>query len=345
MRRSHTKFLLSFIVGIFLFSILGCQSVRAAAGEYSTDCSQITGSGQYECKIPGYPRRPYLAFVPSGYSSDRNYPVVIGFHGGGGNAQIGLEYTCEDGDIAAGNCLHAVADRYGYILIMPNGSSRLWLPNVRTFNAGGGNHRWMCVSGYACRQGIDDFQFFLDLMDDIERRFSIDSSRVYLTGMSNGAALSHAIACRYPDRVRAIAVVAGGNQFSVDHACNRAVAVLQIHGTSDPCWPYNGGTQTCVNDPGKMKSIPGTINAWRVQNGCAFKFKSIAMPDHDPNDGTTSVRRIYKRCSATLEHIRVEGGGHHWPGGKAHSAPARVGPYIYDFSGSEMVLEFFDRER
>ena len=42
----------------------------------------------------------------------------------------------------------------------------------------------------------------------------VDPTRVYAAGMSNGAAMSHRLACERPERYAAIVAVAGANQAS-----------------------------------------------------------------------------------------------------------------------------------
>ena len=52
-------------------------------------------------------------------------------------------------------------------------------------------------------------KFVGDLLDDVERTVCVDQSRVFATGLSNGAFMASAIACEYSDRVAAVAPVAG----------------------------------------------------------------------------------------------------------------------------------------
>jgi polyhydroxybutyrate depolymerase len=78
------------------------------------------------------------------------------------------------------------------------------------------------------------------MLDHLVAWLNIDTGRVYFTGLSNGGAMSHRIACELSDRVTAIAAVGGANQFSTAAPCDPQlpVAVMQIHGTEDPCWTY-----------------------------------------------------------------------------------------------------------
>ena len=104
---------------------------------------------------------------------------------------------------------------------------------IRTWNAG-------TCCGYAVSSNVDDAGFVRDLIDRLEANACVDRRRVYAAGMSNGAELSHRLACDLADRIRAIGPVAG---VDVTTACApaRAVPMLEVHGTADQNVPFDGG--------------------------------------------------------------------------------------------------------
>jgi poly(3-hydroxybutyrate) depolymerase len=121
-------------------------------------------------------RRTYLVHVPPGPQS-APMAVVLAFHGGGGNAS-GFERYAE---------LDRVADRERFLVVYPNGTGPL--PNrLLTWNAGDG------CCGYALTNRVDDTGFAVAVVADLERRVRIDRKRIYATGHSNGAILSHRLA-------------------------------------------------------------------------------------------------------------------------------------------------------
>jgi len=69
------------------------------------------------------------------------------------------------------------------------------------------------------------------------------------------------------------------------------------------------------------------------------------LPDLDPNDGSTVTHRHWQGCQADVELIRIDGGGHTWPGGDAYLDADQVGTLNRDFSASEAALDFFDAHR
>jgi polyhydroxybutyrate depolymerase len=271
---------------------------------------------------------------------------VLALHGGGGAAESARRITCPGGDLASAGCMDRVADRKGFAVVYPNGTAGPVLPNARTWNAGGGSGGWQCVSGYACNQRIDDIAYFDALVDDLLTVLHVDLKRVYATGLSNGAAMSHRLACERANRFAAIAPVAGGNQFSTTASCapSDPVAVLEIHGTADPCWAYGGGPAACAQTDNQNKiAIPQTVSDWVSRLGCAPTPATTDLPDTDPSDGTLTHVDRYTACNggAEVAFYRVENGGHTWPGGHQYQTAAMVGPLARDFAANELMLDFF----
>ena len=135
--------------------------------------------------------RSYIVHLPAASRSGTALPLVLAFHGGGGEA-AGLQRY-------AG--LDAVADREGFIVVYPFGTGPL-PRRLLTWNAG------ECC-GYAMNNNVDDVGFAIAVIDDLARRTSVDANRVYATGHSNGAMMVYRLAAERADRVAAIVPVAG----------------------------------------------------------------------------------------------------------------------------------------
>lgn len=345
--RTMQLFLLLFTALLAVFSLAGCQTnksydLRAVNTSQSSpykDCIK-TGTNTYECTMPDWNRRKFDFYVPNGLA--KSFPAIIAIHGGGTNKEKAAKTTCTDGDLSSENCLSKYANSQGFAVIFPNGTGRFISPNVRTFNAGGGSQGWVCVSGYACGLGVNDTKYFSDLIHTMRTTLSINNNKIFVLGASNGAAMSHRLACEFPTEISGIAPVAGANQFETLSACSAktAMPILAIHGDSDPCWPYGGGQQTCI--PGETNNyvaLNKSMENWRVRNGCSADTSSIAFSDLDPNDGTTASKMSYKNCRHTTSVITVFGGGHTWPLGLLHSKSA--GKQSRDFSATKVIVDFF----
>ncbi len=228
---------------------------------------------------------------------------------------------------------------------MPNGTSSPLSKHTRTWNAGGGVDDWRCTSGHACETDVDDVAYFEALLDDLESRVNVDLGRVYATGISNGGAMSHRLACELSERIVAIAPVGGAMQLTTSHPCEppEPVAVLHIHGTDDPCWRYDGGAPDCPTGQGGLAhvSVQRTLDEWSERLGCDAETVEDALPDAE-EDGTTTVRVSHQGCAASLEHLMVQDGGHTWPDGYQYLGEWLIGQTPRDW-GNEVIWEFLSR--
>lgn len=253
--------------------------------------------------------------VPPGYDGSASVPLVLVFHGGGGSGeQIELRSSQ----------MNAVADREGFIAVYPDGTNP-----IRTWNAGG------CCGG-AVRENVDDVGFVRSLLDHLEATLCIDGDRVFATGMSNGAMLSHRLACELSDRFAAVAPVAGLDMSPTCPTSGR-VALMQVHGTDDGHVPWEGGLG-CGPSGVAYPSVDDTMSAWRMRNGCS----ETSMPGVSEGDGSC-VR--YDDCDADVVLCTIDGGGHSWPGGEPNrdvsDCPAD-GEQSTTFEASEHIWAFFE---
>ena len=298
-----------------------------------------------ERDVPNWPGRAYDIFLPSSYGEAPSVPLIVAIHGGGGNKRAQRKLTCPGGDLEDSGCLTFVADREGFAVAFPNGTGGRLFRNLRTWNAGGGRDGFECVSGRACRDGVDDVAYFQAMLDDVAATFQVDASAVYFTGMSNGAAMAHRLACELAGRTAGIAPVGGANQLTTLVPCSASTAVMQIHGDADPCWGYLGGDRSCVGgSPGSKSSVVETVNDWARRNGCQEMPEIERIPD-SASDGTQTTARRYRGCAKPVVHLLVENGGHTWPGGYQYFRERRIGKMSRDFSASEMIVSFFSELR
>lgn len=279
-------------------------------------------------------------------SAESPFPVLLLLHGGGGEAEGALRSACPTGDTENGGCLHHVAEREGFVLVAPNGTGAKLAGEMRTWNAGGGSDGWRCVSGRACEEGIDDISYLGAVLDDVSEHVSIDSSRIYATGLSNGGAMSYRLACEMSDRIAAIVPIGGAMALTTKDVCEpgRPVPVMHIHGTEDPAWRYKGGVGSVrAGAEGKHVSVERTLGEWRTINGCADDHTSTTFRD-TADDGQTTIRQEWRRCRAPLIHLKIEGGGHTWPNGRQYFPERRVGPVTRDW-GNDVIWEFLAEHR
>lgn len=282
-------------------------------GDAEAACTKAGESGT--CEVDGYPERPYVAFLPSSFDGITALPVVLELHGGGG--KVAPHSTCPGGDESHTLCLHGVGETEGFITVHPNGTGFRPLRQLRTWNAGGGLDGWNCASGKACEQGIDDLSYIDAVLDDLGSWTEVDETRIYVTDLSNGAAMSHRLACERSDVFAAVVAVAGSNQFATSAPCEpeRPVPVMQIHGTDDPCWTFETSSRACLGSTGRISGALESVEGWARINGCT-DFVEEPISDVKP-DATAVQTAIWSACDGGVEVslLTVHGGGHTWPNG------------------------------
>ena len=266
--------------------------------------------------------RSYIVHVPPSYDGSKAFPVVLGFHGGGSNAEAFIRFSG----------LNEKADEAGFLAIYPSGIGLL--PRMLTWN--GGN-----CCGYAMRNNVDDVAFVRALLDDLAKVAKIDEKRVYATGMSNGAIISYLLASNLSDRIAAIAPV-GGPMGTKDCNPKRPVPVMHFHGTNDEFAAFNGGPGPKSASGTDFYSVEHSIQAWVKTNGCPTDPKVEKLPDK-ADDGMTVTKKTYGPGKDGAEVILfvIEGGGHTWPG--REPLVQRLGKSTKDISANDLMWDFFQK--
>jgi len=258
----------------------------------------------------GKDERTFRLHVPPGEKTAR--PLVIALHG---SASTGKQTEGLSG-------LSALADRKGFVAVYPDGENRIW----RYWNLG---------------EGKKDFQFISDLMDALVKAGTADPQRIYVTGLSNGAYFSNALAIEYSDRIAAIAPIAGTINKLVGRVAKpkRAVPVCYWHGTDDQLIGYDG--TDFISKHEVSLGAEDCVRWWAERNGCAKEAKIEKLEDKAPDDGT-SVERWTFTGTAPVEFYKITGGGHTWPGMPA-GVEKVLGKVCRDVNASEVMWEFFSK--
>ena len=159
--------------------------------------------------------------------------------------------------------------------------------------------------------------------------------------------MSHRLACEMSDRFTALAAVGGTNQFAATQHCDLvlAPAILQIHGTDDPCWTYETSDAACADRTGGVKlGVAESNQGWLDRLGCEANPTVIELPDVT-EDGMTTTRTVWSGCGAAPAEVHlltINGGGHTWPGGDPYLSERVVGRVTTDWD-SALIWEFFSQ--
>lgn len=238
--------------------------------------------------VVGGMTRTYKLYVPAIYSQGTAAPLIFNFHGYGSNSAEQEAYAD----------FRPIADTANFILVHPQGLSV------------NGSTGWNNFGLPATAQA--DIQFVEQMITEISSEYSINSNRIYSTGMSNGGFMSNDLACFLSNRFAAIASVTGGMTTLHKNACNPShpVPMMQIHGTVDAVVPYTGG------GTGSFLHVDSLVKFWRNFNQCDTNPTFEALPDLVTSDNCTAEHYVWKNGlqGSTVELYKIINGGHTWPG-------------------------------
>jgi polyhydroxybutyrate depolymerase len=93
--------------------------------------------------------------------------------------------------------------------------------------------------------------------------------------------------------------------------------------------------------PSTILAAYAVVDRWRELNRCAPD--PVIAPLPGSGDGTSAERVSYE-CAAGTEvvFLRVDGGGHTWPGAPEILPANQVGPATRAFDASAVSAQFFD---
>jgi polyhydroxybutyrate depolymerase len=308
-------------------SPIASASPAVVAARPSAGCSSTGGAAR-----PGQVTLPfaaagdtgtYVRHLPPSYNGRQPLPLVLDLHGYGEAASVHVLISA----------LGPYGDTHRFVTLTPQTAGPIPLWNT-------------ALKG-------KDVAFLGALLDRAEQDLCVDEARIFVTGYSNGAFMTSAMACAFSSRIAAGAPVAGIQEIS---GCSfaRPVPVVAFHGTADAFVPYDGGVgPAALKLPapdgsgktlgqlgaGKQKpgpSIPQATAAWAKRNGCSANptDKSIA----------SDVTLISYACppDATVKLYRVTGGGHAWPGSPVDRSLSKViGRVTFSISANDVMWAFF----
>lgn len=270
--------------------------------------------------------------MPPAAREGRPLPVILNFHGGGGDALSQKKYSRMDG----------LADTEGLIVVYPNGTGRL-SDRLLTWNAG------TCCA-YSVVNKVDDVGFTLAVLDDLDSRQPIDRRRVYATGLSNGAMMAWRLAVEASTRIAAIAPVAGAKVLTAGPG-ERPVSVMHFHSVDDPRALYTGG----LGPPFPMTSarvfhsaVEPTLRDWAAALGCPPDPRITTLLKGEAGSkeaGHTATREVWAPCREDTEVVlwKFTGTGHVWPGGLPNYLPRLLGPSTTLVDANREMWTFFQR--
>ncbi|MGL5436855.1 MAG: alpha/beta hydrolase family esterase [Lachnospiraceae bacterium] len=195
-RHYSSEILTELFDGIYRYPGTNNGSLRQADNIYDRGFEKFSADvwgGYYADRRDTY-RREWFVYIPENVSKERELPAVFVFHGAGGSGdeiadRIGWSY---------------VADKYGFMIIMPTASEPnevRSISNIRTNNI----FRAMWNTGGPQPERPEDMRFLDFLYQWLTDHYPVDKSRIYGSGQSSGGMMSWACAAYRPDLFAAVA--------------------------------------------------------------------------------------------------------------------------------------------
>jgi len=299
--------------------------VLSAGGSVAVADEPALQSGEIE--YGGYDRT-YEYYIPSGYDGSEAVPLLFSFHGLGSSGE-GQAYLTN---------FTALAEQEGFIAVFPDAKSLDPEGNECAANLPaltGNNIQWNVGGPWSLQYcaDVDDVGFISALLDLFKEEYNIDVTRVYATGMSNGAMFAYYMALELPGTFAGIAAVASPmttNMF--EEEVSSPVTVIVMMSPDDPIVPYDGF--------GWVGSVDATIDFWIEANQTSTEPEETVWEPTE-EDSTRIVRYVYSGAESGTEVMlyKIEGGGHTWPGGPQYAPSSVVGLVSAHIDGSAEIWE------
>jgi polyhydroxybutyrate depolymerase len=271
--------------------------------------------------------RTWIAYVPT--KPQAHPALVIVLHPSMGTAMQTRQIYGYDFDL--------LAEKHGFIAVYPQGYKGHW-------------NDCRVKGPFAAKiENVDDVGFLHALVDRLVKDHDADRAHVYVTGVSNGGAMTIRLALQTPDFARAYAAVVSSvptPENMVMAPKGEPVSMLLMNGTADPFVPWGGGDVALYGvygNRGRVLSAQASIDYFLELDGLSGPPVRKQFPDTDPNDGSTAERQSWTapgKRHVTL--IKIQGGGHAVPHPAVHGRRL-LGHTNRDFHAANEIWDFFQQ--
>ena len=221
--------------------------------------------------------RSYVLALPQNYQANKNYKLLLAFHGSGGSGKnmqniAGFERLSDD-----------------YIVVYPDSKIEEW-------NDG-------CNCNKTHRLGIDDLDFVDKLIVDVTSRHSIDIGQIYAVGFSQGGLFVQNLLCNRSEVFNGIASVASPMSVQLSASCKieNPTSYMMVHGKKDNVLPFMGMKHQRFG----LISAPKAISLLAKQNG------SLAKPLVKNSEKGVELS-AYWNGSEKMHLYAIKRGTHRW---------------------------------
>ncbi len=282
--------------------------------------------------------RTYQVYIPGSYSIDSGdeVPMIVMLHG----------CTQSPDDFAVGTQMNALAEQYGFVVVYP----------AQAANANG-SKCWNWFRAEDQRRDSGEPSLIAGITQEVASLYRIDRRRIFVAGLSAGAAMAVILGVTYPELYAAVGAHSG-LPYAAAHDVSSAFSVMKSGGA--PAGLSSRFSRPRAPVPGGGPAVPTIVfhgdadSTVAARNGAAIVESTIAATDPlnlrtSTHGGVASGGRTYSRTvyadaddDAIIEHWVLHGAGHAWSGGSGSGS--YTDPSGPDAS-AEMIRFFYAQKR
>jgi poly(hydroxyalkanoate) depolymerase family esterase len=276
--------------------------------------------------------RAYKLYVPARYSNELREPVplIVMLHG----------CTQSPDDFAAGTRMNELAERHGFLVVYP----------AQAANANGAKC-WNWFRSEDQERDRGEPSLIAGITREVASDYRIDARRIFVAGMSAGAAMAIVLGATYPDLYAAVGAHSG-LAYGAAHDMPSAMGAMQGGSTVGSTPRFQQVEKATIPTIVFHGDRDYTVNA---RNGAAIVDQAIAARSDRANfhstvrEGSTSNGRSFTHMvfadaanQPVVESWVLHGLGHAWSGGSLDGSFTDAGG---PDASSEMIRFFYSQLR
>jgi poly(hydroxyalkanoate) depolymerase family esterase len=300
------------------------ESFRQGNQHDSSDRAQPTAPFFWDTAGTGADSLDYKVYLPPAVASSvERVSLIVMLHG----------CTQDPDDFALGTRMNELAERDGFVVAYPqqpmkSNSSKCW--------------NWFRPEDQF-RNGGEPAKIAQMIRDVIER-YPIDPSRVYVAGMSAGAAMAIVLTKTYPELFAAAASHSGLPYRSASNVVTALSAMKNARTgeqtsinepTAIPLLVLHGDQDRTVDPQNAEIVVRQAMSSWPREDAIASSQKTVVS-----DGGRTCERLLFPTASGkvAVEQWTIRGAGHQWSGGNAKGSHTdALGP-----DATDRIVRFFN---
>lgn len=283
--------------------------------------------------------RAYKLYVPASYSavSGKPAPVVVMLHG----------CSQSPDDFAAGTQMNALADQQGFLVVYP----------AQAPDANGST----CWNWHRFEDQLRDCgepSLIAGITREVASNYRVDKRRIFVAGMSAGAAMAVILGATYPELYAAVGAHSG-LAYGAAHDIPSALGAMKGGGARADL--RNIPAASLARPPPGAHGVPTIVfhgdrdHTVNTRNSAAIVKQATAVASDQPrlraraHQGEASFGRTYSQTvyldaadRPVVEQWVLHGAGHTWSGGSANGSFTDTGG---PDASSEMIRFFNSQQR